>query len=110
MQWTGGRWARIEARVANPIGTGSADLRRTGFAPIGRDIYFTVSTDTPQPYDIWWKSATTDRTPRMPTAYMVGSRQGVDRGSMSAPGIGVGITWRYGSSRTARPSPVITTT
>ncbi|MZE78146.1 SMODS domain-containing nucleotidyltransferase [Streptomyces xinghaiensis] len=55
VQWAGGRWARIEARVANPIGTGSADLRRTGFAPVGRDMYFTVSTDAPQPYDIWWK-------------------------------------------------------
>lgn len=51
----GGRRARIEARVANPIGTGSADLRRTGFAPIGRDIYFTVTTDASQPYEIWWK-------------------------------------------------------
>ncbi|MEE1750544.1 nucleotide-binding domain-containing protein [Streptomyces sp. JV184] len=54
-QWAGGRWARIEARVANPIGTGSVDLRRSGFAPVGRDLYFTVTTDAPQPYEIWWK-------------------------------------------------------
>ncbi|MEY9965978.1 murein DD-endopeptidase MepM/ murein hydrolase activator NlpD [Streptacidiphilus sp. MAP12-16] len=55
LRLAGGRRARIEARVANPIGTGSADLRRTGFAPVGRDIYFTVTTDAPQPYEIWWK-------------------------------------------------------
>nr|WP_245240898.1 hypothetical protein [Streptomyces spiramenti] len=30
-------------------------MRRTGFALVGRDIYFTVSTDASQPYDIWWK-------------------------------------------------------
>lgn len=55
VQWAGGRCARIEARVANPIGTGSVDLRQSGFAPVGRDLYFTVTTDAPQPYEIWWK-------------------------------------------------------
>ncbi|WP_416971978.1 hypothetical protein [Streptomyces sp. 4F14] len=47
MRWAGGRRARIGARVAYSIGTGSVDLRRTGFAPVGRDIYCTVTTDAP---------------------------------------------------------------
>ncbi|MGC5000058.1 SMODS domain-containing nucleotidyltransferase [Streptomyces sp. DT195] len=53
--FAGGRWARIEATVPNGIGRGSVDLRRVGFVPRGRDIHFSVRTDTPTPYEVWWK-------------------------------------------------------
>lgn len=53
--FAGGRWARIEATVPKRIGRGSVDLRRVGFVQRGRDVHFSVRTDTPVPYEVWWK-------------------------------------------------------